>query len=209
MMREAVVFIHGIWMTGAEMLLLRRRLGQCGYECHSYRYQSVRRTPRENATHLNQYLQHIQAEVIHLVAHSLGGIVLLHLFDQYPQQKPGRVVMLGTPIRGSQVAQKLAASKWLQHILGRSVERGLLGDAPRWQSDRELGMIAGTEGFGMGKLVMLGKLQEPNDGTIRLAATYSSGIKDHVALPYSHHGMLFARSVAKAVCQFLQSGNFA
>lgn len=207
-MREAVVFIHGIWMTGAEMLLLRRRLGQCGFDCYSYRYQSLRRTPRENATHLNHYLQSIQAEVIHLVAHSLGGIVLLHLFDQYPQQKPGRVVMLGTPIRGSEVAQKMAASKWQQHLLGRSVDRGLLGDAPRWQADRELGMIAGTEGFGVGKLIMLGKLPEPNDGTIGLAATCSSGLKDHVAMPFSHHGMLFARPVATAVCRFLQTGRF-
>jgi pimeloyl-ACP methyl ester carboxylesterase len=207
-MREAVVFVHGIWMTGAEMLLLRRRLRQCGFDCYSYRYQSLRRSPRENAANLNNYLQGIPANVIHLVAHSLGGIVLLHLFDQYPQQKPGRVVMLGTPIRGSQAAQKMASSRWLQHLLGRSVERGLLGDAPRWQSDRELGMIAGMEGFGVGKLIMLGKLQQPNDGTVRLAATCSSGIKDHLALPYSHSGMIFARPVANAVCRFLHSGMF-
>jgi pimeloyl-ACP methyl ester carboxylesterase len=207
-MREAVVFIHGIWMTGAEMLFLRRRLSQCGFDCFSYRYQSLRRSPRENATHLNQYLQEIRAEVIHLVAHSLGGIVLLHLFDQYPEQKPGRVVMLGTPIRGSQVAEKMAASKWTQHLLGRSVERGLLGDAPRWQVDRELGIIAGTEGIGIGKVFMMGKLQEPNDGTVRLAATYTSGLADHRALPFSHHGMLFARPVATAVCRFLQTGKF-
>lgn len=207
-MRDAVVFVHGIWMTGAEMLLLRRRLSQCGFDCFNFRYQSLRRTPRENAVNLNSYLQSIPADVIHLVAHSLGGIVLLHLFDKYPQQKPGRVVMLGTPIRGSEVAQKMLSSRWQQHLLGRSVDKGLLGDAPRWRSDRELGMIAGTEGFGLGKLVMLGKLQQPNDGTIRLDATYSNGIKEHAALPYSHHGMLFARPVAQAVCQFLQSGSF-
>lgn len=207
-MREAVVLIHGIWMTGAEMFLLRRRLSQCGFDCFNYRYKSLRRTPRENATNLNTYLQTIQAEVVHLVAHSLGGIVLLHLFDQYPQQKPGRVVMLATPISGSEAAQKVASSQWLQHLLGRSIERGLLGDAPHWQSERELGMIAGTQGFGLGKLIMLGKLQQPNDGTIRLDATCSNEIKDHMALPYSHHGMLFARPVAKAVCRFLQSGCF-
>ena len=208
-MREAVVFIHGIWMTGAEMLLLRRRLSQCGFECFNYRYQSLRRTPRENAVNLNKYLQTIQVDVVHLVAHSLGGIVLLHLFDKYPQQKPGRVVMLGTPIRGSEVVQKMTSSHWMKRLLGRSTERGLLGDAPRWQSDHELGMIAGTQGFGLGKLVRLGKLQKPNDGTVRLDATYSNGIKEHAALPYSHHGMLFAKPVAQAVCKFLQSGTFA
>ena len=207
-MREVVVLIHGIWMTGAEMMILRRRLSRCGFDCYNFRYQSLRRTPRENAVNLNSYLQTISADVVHLVAHSLGGIVLLHLFDKYPQQKPGRVVMLGTPIRGSEVAQKMASSHWMKRLLGRSTERGLLGDAPRWQSTRELGMIAGRQGFGLGKLVMLGKLQQPNDGTVRLDATYSNGIKEHSALPYSHHGMLFARPVAQAVCKFLQSGSF-
>lgn len=207
-MRETVVFVHGIWMTGAEMIILRRRLSQCGFDCMNFRYQSLRRTPRENAINLNKFLGTIQANIIHLVAHSLGGIVLLHLFDNFPQQKPGRVVMLGTPIRGSEVAQKVISNRWLAHFLGRSVERGLLGDAPRWQTDRELGMLAGTEGFGIGKVLTLGKLQEPNDGTVRLASTCSSGFKDYLALPYSHHGMLFAKPVAQAVCRFLQSGSF-
>ena len=154
-MREVVVLIHGIWMTGAEMMILRRRLSRCGFDCYNFRYQSLRRTPRENAVNLNSYLQTISADVVHLVAHSLGGIVLLHLFDKYPQQKPGRVVMLGTPIRGSEVAQKMTSSHWMKHLLGRSTERGLLGDAPRWLSDHELGMIAGTQGFGLGKLCLL------------------------------------------------------
>ena len=92
-MREAVVFIHGMWMTGAEMLILRRRLSQCGFDCFSYRYQSLRRSPRENATHLNQYLQEIRAEVIHLVAHSLGlGTVTVGLFDAEAAEK-----ILGVP----------------------------------------------------------------------------------------------------------------
>ena len=190
------------------MILLRRRLSRCGFECFNFRYQSMRRTPRENATSLNNYLQTIKADVVHLVAHSLGGIVLLHLFDKYPHQKPGRVVMLGTPIRGSEVAQKMISSYWMKPLLGRSTERGLLGDAPRWQSDRELGMIAGMRGFGLGKLVMLGKLQQPNDGTVRLDSTYSNGFKSHMELPFSHHGMLFAKPVAQAVCKFLQSGSF-
>ena len=190
------------------MILLRRRLSRCGFEWFNFRYQSMRRTPRENATSLNNYLQTIKADVVHLVAHSLGGIVLLHLFDKYPHQKPGRVVMLGTPIRGSEVAQKMISSYWMKPLLGRSTERGLLGDAPRWQSDRELGMIAGMRGFGLGKLVMLGKLQQPNDGTVRLDSTYSNGFKSHMELPFSHHGMLFAKPVAQAVCKFLQSGSF-
>jgi len=205
---EMVVMVHGIWMKGTEMMVLRHRVAACGYPVRQFSYPSLKASPRENAEALNRFLQGLDAEVIHLVAHSLGGIVLLHLFDAFPEQKPGRVVMLGTPIRGSRVAQQMHASSWWRHLLGRSVERGLLGDAPRWRSARDLGMLAGTHSMGIGNLYTLGKLEKPNDGTVILANTCSSGIAAHQSVPYSHMGLLVARPVATAVCRFLRHGYF-
>lgn len=208
MMREAVVFIHGLWMVGAEMSLLRRRVQKCGFEIHQFRYQSLRLTPRENAVALNAFLRRIKADVIHLVAHSLGGIVVLHLFDAHPDQKPGRVVMMGTPAKGSFVADQISQTSWLKPILGRSVEQGLLGNVPCWQGQRDLGIIAGIRSIGIGLFLTLGKLPKPNDGVVRLTDTQISGITDQLEVHHSHSGMLFARQVAQAVCQFLQQGRF-
>jgi len=207
MAREVVVMVHGIWMKGAEMVLLRRRVAACGYEVHQFSYASLARAPRENAEALNRFLQTLEAKVIHLVAHSLGGIVVLHLFDAFPRQKPGRVVMLGSPIRGSRVAQQMATS-WWRHLLGRSIERGLLGDVPRWRAAHELGMLAGTRSMGIGNLFTLGKLEKPNDGTVSLVNTCSRRIAAHQSVPYSHMGLLVARPVATAVCHFLRHGHF-
>lgn len=207
-MKEAVVFVHGIWMTGLELLVLRRRVAACGYVVYPFHYPSLRCSPRQNAERLNAFLQRLDHEVIHLVAHSLGGIVVLHLFDAFPDQKPGRVVMLGTPVRGSVVAERLARSRWTRPFLGRAIEQGLLGDAPRWNSPRELGMIAGTRGIGIGDVLLLGRLPRPNDGTVRLAATETSGLSDRLEVPHSHFGMLYARDVARAICSFLQTGRF-
>jgi pimeloyl-ACP methyl ester carboxylesterase len=206
--RETVVFLHGIWMVGAEMSLLRHRVERCGFETCQFRYQSLRKTPRENAAALNGFLHRIDADIIHLVGHSLGGIVILHLFRHFPDQKPGRVVMLGTPVQGSQVADQVQDTGWMKPVLGRATEQGLLGDAPRWESTRELGMIAGTKGIGVGLLLTRGRLPQPHDGTVRLEATQTSGLTDHLAVPYTHSGMLFARPVAQAVCQFLKTGQF-
>ena len=200
--------MHGLWMNGMEMALLRRRVARCGFDIYQFRYPSLRKSPRENAIALNTFLQTVPAEVIHLVAHSLGGIIVLHLFDAFPQQKPGRVVMISTPIRGSGIAKQLYRSPLWRRFLGRSIEGGLLGDAPRWRSDRELGMLAGTKGLGMGLVVTRGKLEKPNDGTVALSSTCSSGLKAHKAVPYSHIGILFASPVARAVCRFLQHGSF-
>ncbi len=206
---EAVVFVHGVWMTGAEMAVLRRRVRDCGFRVHQFRYPSLRKPPRENARALNAFLRRLDAPVVHLVAHSLGGIVVLHLFDRYPEQKPGRVVLIGTPVRGSEAAREMARHPWLRPLLGRSVQQGLLGDAPRWRADRELGIIAGTRGLGIGLVLTAGRLPEPNDGTVELAATETSGVTDRLELPHGHNALLFVKATAEGVCRFLRTGRFA
>ena len=208
-MREAVVFIHGLWLTGLEMSLLRRRTRQCGFACYQFRYHSLIATPAHSAARLNEFLRDIDADVIHLVAHSLGGIVVLHLFAADPQQKPGHIVLLGSPVNGSSVALAMNRNPLMRALLGRSTQQGLLGNVPRWKGARELGMIAGTRGPGLGTFLTLGKLTKPNDGTVVVRETTTSGISCHLQVPYSHFTMLFAEPVARAVCRFLRSGNFS
>lgn len=207
-MREAVVFVHGIWLTGLELTLLRRRVATCGYQTHLFHYHSLWRPPRENALALARYLDTIDADIVHLVAHSLGGIVLCHLFAQQYPVRPGRVLMLGSPLRGSVVAQRVWRHRWARWLLGRSCEQGLLGDAPRCPPGRKLGMIAGNRGFGIGNLLAGGQLPRPHDGTVAVAETEDPAISDQLLVPYSHFSMLFARPVAQAVCDYLRSGRF-
>lgn len=202
----SVVLVHGIWMTGLEMFFLRRRLEACGFEVRRFRYSSLGRTPASNAEALAEFIQHWQPETLHLVAHSLGGIVLMHLFDRYPDLPPGRVVLLGSPVQGSGVARRLSRLPLLRHGLGLSVQQGLLGDAPVWPGGRELGVIAGVGGIGIGTLV--GGLQQPSDGTVAVTETRLAGARDYYDIPASHTGLLFSSKAADAVCRFLKNGRF-
>ena len=206
MNRDRVVLVHGLWMNGLEMSLLGRRLQACGFECHRFHYSSLRLTPAKSAAELNRFLRRLGAGTIHLVAHSLGGIVLLHLFDRFSSQQPGRLVMLGTPVRGSGVARRMARSGLLRKTLGRSTEAGLLGNVPGWSGQRELGIIAGTRALGLGRLI--GGLGQPSDGTVAVAETRVRGASAHLLLPVSHSGLLFSRRTAQATCRFLRTGSF-
>jgi len=203
---QTVVLVHGIWMPGAEMTLLARRLRHCGFRPLQFSYPSVRCDLPQNAARLHAFVQRIDTPVVHFVAHSLGGLLLRHFFHDYPQQRPGRVVTLGSPHAGSAVARRMGANPFGKALLGQSFKRGLRGDVPAWDAGRELGVIAGNVGLGVGRLV--GGLRGANDGVVSLAETRLAGAADYRVFPVNHTGLLFSRDVATAVCRFLHHGHF-
>jgi pimeloyl-ACP methyl ester carboxylesterase len=205
-MREAVVLVHGIWMRGGSLFVIARRLQSGGFTCHPFTYASVRRTAAQNAERLHAFSGRLDADIVHFVGHSLGGIVVLHLFDRYPQQRPGRVVFLGSPVNGSAVARRSAANPVSRLLLGNSLGRALLGGTPAWHGTRDLGVIAGSRPFGVGRV--LGVLRGANDGTVSIDETRIAGAIDHIVLPVTHSGMAISRPVADQVRAFLRDGEF-
>ena len=77
---EVVVLIHGLFMSGREMALLRRQLTVAGFSTRQFSYPSVRVSPAVAARLLGDFVAGIEAPVVHYVAHSLGGLVLRHFF---------------------------------------------------------------------------------------------------------------------------------
>ena len=194
-------------MTGAEMTLLRHRVGDTGYSTYQFFYHSVLKTPAENAARLQEFLDEIEEPVVHLVAHSLGGIVLCHLFEQFPLQKPGKVVMLGSPLNNSEVARAYHSFFLTRPLLVNGTQRGLFGDHPGWKGQSPSGMIAGTKSVGIG-IWLLAKLPKPNDGTVSVEETHCEAMDDRIELHHSHMGMLLSVDVAEQVSHFLKNGRF-
>lgn len=190
------------------MLLLRRHLRRCGFSAtHSFSYQSVGRDLMENGTALNAYLLTLRATTVHLVGHSLGGLVIRALFQQHPRQRPGRIVTLGSPHRGSQPANALVRSAFGRRITGRSIAQLVAGAPEEWPlPPRDFGVIAGSMSLGMGKL--FARLSKPNDGVVTLTETLLPGATDHIILHVSHTALVASRRVAEQVCHFLKNGRF-
>lgn len=204
---EAVVLIHGLFLNGYEMSFLRFQLTRAGYSPLRFRYHSVRSSPASAAEKLRKMVQDLDADTIHFVCHSLGGLVIRHYFALFEDLRHGRIVTLGTPHQGSGVARYLSAFTLGQKLLGESNQHGVSGDVPAWDSACELGSIAGTFSMGMGR--MIADLSKPNDGTVAVAETRLHGAKDHIALPVSHLGMLASGQVVVQIVHFLQQGCFA
>jgi len=202
---EAVVLVHGLWMNGLELALLGRRLGRCGFRPVRFDYHSVRDPVAHNARRLARRVRRLGSGPVHLVGHSLGGLVILRALSDYPDLPPGRVVLLGVPVTGSEVARHLARSGLGRHLLGRSLEGGLLGGAPVPLTGREVGTIAGTRSLGVGRV--FGGLAGTCDGTVAVAETRLPGAAT-VTVRTTHTGLVLSAAVARQVCAFLRDGAF-
>ncbi len=201
--KEAVILIHGLWMKGPELFYIRYKLWRQGYKVYQFHYSSLFKTVEENATKLYQFVSTIDESVIHFVAHSLGGIVVSHLFQHYEIKQTGKVVMIATPLNGSAVAAYLSQKKYLKYILGKSIIKGLLGDAPNWSYKREICVVAGIKGIGIGYLLANSALQVPNDGTVNLHETQLERANESHEVPRSHFLLLVSNEVVKIIVKFL------
>jgi pimeloyl-ACP methyl ester carboxylesterase len=207
-MDAALVYVHGLWLSGHEAFMLRRRLvNDRGYDWHAFNYASTLLTMAEIADALHDYIAALDAPRVHLVGHSLGGIAILRCFERHPLQPPGRVVFLGTPGVASFAANALARFRFGRAMLGSAATEELLhAHAREWRHDRQLGIIAGDQPLGLARIVV--DFTEPNDGTVAVAETRLPGASAHLVLPVSHTGMLMSARVAHEVGQFLEHGKF-
>lgn len=204
--------LHGVWMPGAVMTFVKRRLeSEYRYRAHLFSYPSIRDSLDENARSLAGYLGENGFDRVHLIGHSLGGVVALRMLALEPGAPVDRIVCLGSPLCGSRAASHLNQKDWGNTILGRSVTGGVVDEAAnQWARDvcatRDVGVIAGTVPVGVGRL--LTTFDEDNDGTVSVSETRLPGVKDHLCMPVNHKGLVLSRNVIDQAAAFLRRGEF-
>lgn len=211
--------MHGLWMTGAESVLLRRRLARDGYLLRVFPYSSLGEAVPAVAARCARFAAALGARhgvPVHFVGHSLGGLVVYGMFQQGEPQRCGlplahtRVVFLGTPVRSSRAAQRAGQTRLGRWLMGAAAAAGveLLNPVERrWHFAPPLGVISGARDHGLGRLIV--RMLGPNDGTVQVAETVIAGSSDHILLPATHTGLLLAKSVARQVAEFLDTGHFS
>lgn len=200
-----VVLVHGLWFGAWSLALLARQLRGAGFATLRFHYRSTRGGLGQHARDLRRFAAQYPRESVHFVAHSMGGLIVLKMLADAEGLPGGRIVLLGTPLGGSAVARRAARVPGGSRLLGMALDtldRGCDGMTCR----REVGMIAGTRGFGLGLLV--GGTGGPGDGTVAVAETQTDGLADRIELPVTHTGMLASGAVARQVAVFLQTGRF-
>lgn len=207
--RATIVFIHGAIVRGWEMRLLRQRLQRLGYKVRQFRYRSMMLGLDENARRLKQFLNETEGDVVHVVAHSMGGVLTRMVFEQDPDPRPGRLVAVGSPLTDCWIGRRFVRLTPLLGplMIGRTVHDHISrpGDSV-WRGTRDFGVMAGTYPVGVGSIFR--SLPEHSDGTILVEETRLHGLRDHVLIRLNHFGMLMSKRCTIQIARFLATGSF-
>jgi pimeloyl-ACP methyl ester carboxylesterase len=200
-----VLLLHGQWMGAWAMGWLSRQLRADGFEVRALDYHSVSAPPEEHVDRLAGAVLEADGPV-HLVGHSMGGVIVLRYLERGADARVRRALLLGTPALGCEAALTLEHQPWGPLMLGSSVALWRSAFATHIHSPVEVGAIAGDHPFGLGPLFV--RLTDPNDGVVTVGETRIAGLRDHIVLPVSHTGMLLSGDVAQQALAFLQHGRF-
>jgi len=203
---EAVLLLHGAWMNRWVMVYLAHALRREGFAAQALTYRTMRGTLKEHLERMETRIAALESPRVHLVGHSLGGVIVLRYLQRGPDVRIGRAVLIGAPVAGCRAAGDLARRAGGEFLLGKSIavwrEPVDVSLGPRF----EVGVIAGTGALGLGRLVT--RLPRPNDGVVCLDETEFPAMRDHLALPIGHTLMLVSPRVARETAAFLKTGGF-
>jgi pimeloyl-ACP methyl ester carboxylesterase len=206
MQTKTVIVIHGLWMTGFEMGWLRGKLRQAGYKPLRFSYRMLSRNLDFNIEKLREMIR-AQSGPVHLVGHSLGGVLALQTLKKYPDLKVDRVVCMGSPLADTRAGRNVASFGFGRFMLGKTLPAAVFEKPLNvWCGKQQVGSIAGSFGAGIGQLVA--KLKTPHDGMISAIETKLPGIADNLLLPVNHTGMLMSERVVDQIDFFFRFGRF-
>lgn len=204
--REAVLLLHGLWMNRFMLLYFARVLERAGFAVQALGYRSMRAPLEANVDELAQCVAATEAARVHLVGHSLGGVVALRYLQRGADARVRRAVLLGSPLSGCRAARALARIPGGHFLLGQSASVWRAPLDTSLDSRFEVGVIAGTRPLGLAHLIT--RLPEPNDGVVCVDETRLPGARDRLELDVSHLQMMFDARTARASAAFLASGAF-
>ncbi|MDZ3824577.1 MAG: alpha/beta fold hydrolase [Pseudoxanthomonas sp.] len=200
-MTPPVLLLHGIWMRGFTLALLARRLRARGHAVACLDYASVAGAPARALDRIARRLEGLaDGGPVHLVGHSLGGLLAVQAACRDALPAGSRVLCLGTPLAGSAVARALAGRRSLRWSLGGARDL-LCRGAEALPGQVPVAMVAGSLPLGFGALVP--GLSGPHDGTVAVAETRHPGLAGHAVLRTSHSGLLLSAQAAGLAASWL------
>lgn len=208
-----VVLLHGLGRTPMSMATMAHALETRGYRVTNLAYPSTE-APIETLTrdYLASAVRHCResgCRRLHMVSHSLGGIMIRLYLQNHTLPAGSRIVMLSPPNQGSELADHLRSFRLYHWITGPAGQQ--LGT----QSDsvpRQLGPVTAPVGVITGSTswnpLYSYLIPGPDDGKVAVENARLEGMADFLVVPASHTFIMDDDEVIAQTIHFLQFGRF-
>jgi pimeloyl-ACP methyl ester carboxylesterase len=198
--KELVVLIHGLGGTRIDMLPIARKLKKSGFQTRRWGYRSLGNRIETHANRLGIFLKKMESEQprrkIHLVTHSMGGIITRTMLSQFQLDNIDRVVMLAPPHQGSHAARKL------------SPFFGWLTPSLKQLSDEPDSFVRNLPNPFENNQFDFGIVEAEKDRVIEQGSVLLDGYRDYAEV-CGHHGILtWYSNTIQLVDNFLNHGRF-
>ena len=199
---DTVIILHGLGRSGASMRKLASAIAAAGFQDVVLDYPSTSHAIDELTEVLCAKLP--SEGRLHFVGHSLGGILSKKLAKRLPAERRGRVVQIGAPNFGSELAERASL---FAKLMGPALAE-LHPHECEDDSGLDIGAIGGTAALAAYSLIT--GIDGENDGKVSLRSAFGHAPEGKkLALPVAHSLMMQDRRVVQAVVGFLQTGRFA
>ncbi len=211
--RGTVVLLHGVGRSRLAMLPLAWTLRRAGFAVENRGYAGLRKPVAETAARMADELDAIRAAAtpgpLHLVTHSLGGI-LARAWLARGAPSGTRLVQLAPPNQGAALADRVRPFALARTLYGAALDDLGIRDGsagwspPRLPDEVEVGVLAGgTGGRGYGPW-----LPEDNDGVVQVRETWLPEARDWALVPRLHTFIMNTGDTHRNVVEFLATGRF-
>ncbi len=211
MSNEYVVLLHGLARSSNSMHKLGRYFSEQGYKVLNIKYPSRKHQIPELAKIVRKEVtsKTSDAEKIHFITHSLGGIILRYIQEDDPLPNLARVIMLSPPNQGSEVVDVLGdmwAFSCINGPAGKQLGTDKDGICQKLgKVDFELGVITGDRSINwINSLMIPGK----DDGKVSIESAKVDGMQDFLVIHVSHPFIMKKKKVMTQCLYFLDEGKF-
>ncbi|MBT5186576.1 MAG: hypothetical protein HOH19_04070 [Kordiimonadaceae bacterium] len=198
-----ILLIHGLGRHAGIMKKMRDALQNEGFSAHSLNYATLFEDVSTHADNFEYLIKNLPGvKKISFVTHSLGGLVareLLSRDDMWQNIKPEKIVMMGTPNKGAQIAEFLNRLKAFEIIMGPSSQNVLPDDKLKELPEPKIPtlIIAGGRGNNLGYNPLL---PGDNDGIVTVDETRIDEPHEFICVPVIHTTIMdHKKSIAETI----------
>jgi pimeloyl-ACP methyl ester carboxylesterase len=211
--RDGVVLLHGISRTARSFRRMQAAVEAEGYATLNLGYASRSKALQALAEDIHPAIERFAESIegsVHFVCHSMGGLLARVYLARYRPKRLGRVVMLGTPNGGSEIADRLKNFGAYRAFFGPAgqqlgTQRDADIDALLPRIDYPVGVIAGNRSI---YPITSALLPKPHDGRVSVENTRLDGMADHVVIGASHPWLVRNGEAIAQTIAFLGDGRF-